>query len=1002
MTKDGGIARCARIARDGAAHWVAAGIIAWSALVPTHLSAQTTTGSIRGYVRGPNATPVPDAQIAARNTAMGLNRETVSNSSGFYTLAGLRPADYEITVRRIGFSPQTRTVTVGIGQTITLDVSIQEVATQLAAVAVTATTTETARTSEVGTNVTPEQIQRLPNYERNFLDFARLAPGITPTAVNNTDKFISAGGQPPEAVNIFVDGATYKNDVLRGGVVGQDASKGNPFPQGAVQEFRIITQNYKAEYQKAASAIITATTRSGSNQWEADAFAFGVGKAYVAKDAISAQRGDARPDYKRLQAGGSIGGPLAKDKLFFFGTYELNARDEPEYVRLGGDSLFAPASLLSELRPLTGQFTSEFREHLGFAKLTWAKSDRSTVDVSGTLRRDTDFRGFKDQTAFQAAENLDVNVYTGVANWKYAADRWLNEAQVNFQHFTWGSIPKSPTPIAQDYQSLLRVGGKDASQDFVQNRISLRNDVTRSAVSWGGDHVFKFGASVDFLTYEATKNQQATPVFRYRKAENFARPFEAVYGFGDPKVSTDNQQIGAYIQDDWTPTPRLVLNLGLRWDMETNMINNDYVTPKPLADSLRGALNSKLFVDRPVLKSDGSCCNTVQVRVIDQLGGLDNYITNGTSDRPAYLGAWQPRVGASYDLTGNGRTVLFGGAGIYFDRNYWNTLFDERFRRQYSIPRIDFRTACPAGSPVNCVVWDPKYLDPAQLKTLSGTAGVPEVFLVANDLKPPKTYQFSGGVRQGMGRYLVTLSYNGVRGQDGMNFVRASPFGGLGPNYLTAFVTDGRVKSWYDAGQLQIDRPLRFDTRWGGAIAYTYARADEQGQTTDIFWGFDDKYPTVGDLPRRRAPGNQTHTITANGIARIPFEIYLSTIINLGSGLTVNAQDNTNGSAFGQQVSYVYSPPAQPFLGIGHVFSTQNVDLRLEKAFSMAGAQHISVVADLFNAFNNANYGCYNATIENPPNPNYNTPGCAGLGRRLQLGLRYGLQPIHQAGTQTR
>jgi len=975
-------------------------VLAASVAVPAR--AQTTTGDIRGYVRGDNNVPIPDAQVGARHTSMGLTRGTITNASGFYTIAGLRPGEYELTIRRIGFTPQTRTVTVAIGQTITVDASMQQAATALAPVAITAATTETARTSEVGTNVSPEQIQRLPNYERNFLDFAKLAPGITPTAVNNTDKFLSAGGQPPEAVNVFVDGATYKNDVLRGGVVGQDASKGNPFPQSAVQEFRIVTQNYKAEYQKAASAIITATTRSGTNRWQGDAFAFGIGKSYVAKDAFSAQRGDPRPDYKRLQAGGSIGGPIAQNKLFFFGTYELNARDEPAYVRLGGDSLFAPPALLSQLKPLTGQFTSEFREHLGFGKLTWAKSDRSTIDVSGTLRHDSDFRGFGGTTAFQAAENLDINVYTGVANWRYAGDRWVNEAQVNYQHFTWGPVPKSVTPIVQDYQNVLRVGGKDATQEFTQNRVSLRNDLTRTAAHWAGDHVLKGGVSVDFLNYEAIKNQQATPVYRYRKDENFARPFEAVYGFGDPKVTTDNQQIGAYIQDDWTPTPRLVLNLGLRWDMETNMINNDYVTPKPLADSLRGALNSKLFVDRPVLKPDGSCCNTVQVRVIDELGGLDRYITNGSSDRPAYLGAWQPRLGASYDFFGTGRTILFGGAGIYFDRNYWNTLFDERFRRQYNVPRIDFRTSCPPGSPVNCVVWDPKYLDPNQLKTLSGTAGVPEVFLVANDLKPPKTYQFSGGVRQGMGRYLVTLSYNGVRGENGMNFVRASPFGGLGPNYLTAFVTDDRVKSWYDAGQLQIERPLRSDTRWGGSIAYTLARADQQGQTTDIFWGFDDHYPTVGDLPRRRAPGNQVHTVAANGIVRIPFQIYLSTIINLGSGLTTNAVDNTNGSAFGQQVPYVYQPPTKPFLGIGHVFSTQNMDLRLEKAFPFAGAQSVSVVADLFNVFNSANYGCYTSNIDNPPNPNYNTPGCAGLGRRLQLGVRYGLQPVSQAGTQTR
>jgi hypothetical protein len=508
------------------------------------------------------------------------------------------------------------------------------------------------------------------------------------------------------------------------------------------------------------------------------------------------------------------------------------------------------------------------------------------------------------------------------------------------------------------------------------------------------------GATVDFLTYEAIKNQQATPIFRYRKDENYARPFEAVYGFGDPKVNTDNQQIGGYIQDDWTVTPRLVLNLGVRWDVETNMINNDYVTPQPLADSLRGALNSQLFVDRPVLRPDGTCCATTRVRVIDQLGGLDRYLTTGRDDRKVFLGAWQPRVGASFDVAGNGKTVLFGGAGIYYDRNYWNALFDEAFRRQYSIPRIDFRASCPAGSPVNCVVWDQRYLDPAQLKTLSGSAGVPEVFLVANDMKPPKTYQYSAGIRQGVGRMLVTLSYNGVRGMNGMNYVRASPFGGLGPNYLTAFVTDDRVKSWYDAGQLQIDRPMRFDTRWGGSIAYTYAVAEEQGQTTDMFWGFDDKYPTVGDLPRRRAPGNQTHTISANGIFRLPAEIYLSSIVSLGSGLTENADDNRLGSAFGLQRKYVYSPPTQPFLGIGHVFSTQSVDLRLEKAFRLAGAQSVSLVADVFNAFGNANYGCYTSVLETPANANFNRPGCAGLGRRLQVGLRYGLRPNVQMGAQ--
>src|SRR5206468_1990511 len=153
-----------------------------------------------------------------------------------------------------------------------------------------------------------------------------------------------------------------------------DASKGNPFPQGALQEFRVVTQNYKAEYQKASSAVIVATTKSGTNQWEGDVFAYGVGSSYVAKDAYTARQGGPRSNYKRLQTGGTLGGPIKTDKLFFFGTYELNARDEPQNVVLGSNAALAPAGLNPQ--QYAGTFTSEFREHLGFGKLTWAKSDK--------------------------------------------------------------------------------------------------------------------------------------------------------------------------------------------------------------------------------------------------------------------------------------------------------------------------------------------------------------------------------------------------------------------------------------------------------------------------------------------------------------------------------------------------------------------------------------------------------------------------------------------------
>ena len=966
-------------------------------------AAQTATSNLRGYVTGPGGAPVGDAQVVARSITTNQTRGTITNASGFYYIAGLRPGAYEVSLRRVGFAPQTRNVQLPIGETVDLGFSTQQLATQLAAVQVTAERAgTTTRTSEVGTNISREQIDNLPNFERNVLDLAKLVPGVMSQEVNNGDKFIRAGGQPAEAVNIFVDGASYKNDVLRGGVVGQDASKGNPLPQGAIQEFRVLTQNYKAEYQRASSLVIVATTKTGSNNTEADLFAYGIGKSYVARDYFTNKRGGARPNYDRLQAGGNIGGPIVKDKLFYFGTYELNFRDEPAYILLGGDSARAPAALKQQLLGYTGQQQQQFREHLGLAKLTWLQSERNTIDGSLTLRNDNDFRGFGGQTSFESAENLHIATTTGVVNIKHAGDRWLNETQLGAQFFQWNPTAKNFGVIGKDYQGLLRIGGKDTDQNFQQNRFTIRNDVTRGGVQLAGDHVFKMGASVDFLSYTGTKYFVGNPVFTFgydsaagvpsSQVNRWQTPLRVLSGFGDPTIKTNNQQFGLYVQDDWSVGRHLVVNLGIRWDAETNGINNTYKTPGTLADTLRAEYSAGRLV--ATQNTPGNCC--VPVNVISQLGGIENYITTGRSTRPIYWKEFQPRLGASYDLSGDGHTVIFGGAGLYFDRNYWNTLFDEQFRRQFSVINVDFSSNC-AGRP-NCAAWDPKYYDPAQLHQLAVSAGKPEVFLVKNDMVPPHTLQASFGVRHQFTRNLVTLSYNGLAGRNYMNFIRGGPWGGGGTPYSTVFVADDRVQTRYNSIQLQVERPLLATSWWGGQLAYTLAKSEEKGQSTDIFWGFDDRYPTVADRPWLRTPGDQRHLLVVNGISRLPFGFLGSAITTLGSGITVNASDETLGSGTGQRRTYTFTPPSRAFLGVGNVFAFQNLDLRLQKDLSFLSGQKASVLIDLFNAFNSANFGCYDTTIR-PGNANFGRPGCSALGRRLQVGLRYGFRP---AGTAAR
>lgn len=251
-------------------------------------AAQTTTGTIRGYVRDQNGLGLSAADVQARNIATGVLRTTTTNAEGAYVLPGLAPATYDLTARHIGHTPQVRREVVQIGATLLADFALQAGAVEVAGVTVEAAppSLET-RTSEVATNVTSQQIERLPTSSRNFLDLAALAPGLSVTEdrVNGIGfRTFSGTGQSANSSNIFVDGTSLKNDLTGGGVTGQDASRGNPFPRNAIQEYRVITQNFKAEYQKASSSIITATTRSGTNVWSGNVLFGYQNKSLVALD----------------------------------------------------------------------------------------------------------------------------------------------------------------------------------------------------------------------------------------------------------------------------------------------------------------------------------------------------------------------------------------------------------------------------------------------------------------------------------------------------------------------------------------------------------------------------------------------------------------------------------------------------------------------------------------------------------------------------------------------
>ncbi|HEX8538352.1 MAG TPA: TonB-dependent receptor, partial [Cystobacter sp.] len=168
-----------------------------------------------------------------------------------------------------------------------------------------------------------------------------------------------------------------------------------------------------------------------------------------------------------------------------------------------------------------------------------------------------------------------------------------NEATLQYLDSRWNPIATSSSAIGQDYEGVIRIGGRDTSQDIRQQAITLRNDTTFANFDWAGQHVVKAGAKLSFQHYKIERTQYGNPVFRFRQdAENglsYDFPAEAAYGLGDPKAASDNTQVGVYVQDDWEIAKRLTLNVGLRWDVETNPLNNDYVTPAEVRAAMEGS-----------------------------------------------------------------------------------------------------------------------------------------------------------------------------------------------------------------------------------------------------------------------------------------------------------------------------------------------------------------------------------------------------------------------------
>ena len=668
-----------------------------------------------------------------------------------------------------------------------------------------------------------------------------------------------------------------------------------------------------------------------------------------------------KPDYSRYQAGISVGGPIVKDEIHFFGSYELNDQNRANNVALGSQANLLPPAVQTQLQSFVGNVESPFRSNLAFGKLSWQVGSSDVVDTSGYYRKEHEVRDFGGQTSAQSGNNIENGVWNAQIKNSLVGSAFLSDTTVSYNDYRWNPQPVNPGQIGLNYENALRIGGGNNHQDFNQKRLTVREDFSVLNLKWLGDHVVKTGAYVNVNNYDIHKFQNDNPEFDFNANPDlggFAFPYQAFFGFGNPNISAHNNQYGVYVQDDWTPTSRLTVNVGVRWDYETDQLNNGYVTPANVVSELSGKVPP-------------------------------DYFTDGTQ-RPGYKNEWQPRLGFSYDLSGKGTTVLFGGYGRYFDRDTYNYVLDERYRLQYTRLQFLFSADGQPRNGVPTIMWNPSYLSQAGLEGLvaSGNGPKPQVFLVNNNTKPPVSDQFSAGIRQQLGSVGLSASYVGSRSRNGYTYIWNNfpccqhP----APDFSEVLLSDADKRGWYDALLVSANKAYTASSKWGATLAYTYSHATATGG--DLF-SLD--YVDVAAYPRHRAQYDERHRIVLSGIVGLPWDTRFSTFITLGTGTGYNiVHFDFFGPGLAQVLNYEGFQKG--------TFPYQSFDAQLEKDFLITGTARVGVVVSGFNLTNHANIdpGSINGNFFKGPNgPIPDVVFGTGTQlltqpRRLQLGLTVG------------
>jgi outer membrane receptor protein involved in Fe transport len=626
-------------------------LLTWSFGQQVTFAQATASATLEGTVTDKTQAVIKSATVTITNKATGVTRTTSTNDIGIYRFELLSVGKYEIKVSASGFaSAVTESVELLVGRVTTLDYTLNPGATAETVTVTAETPIVDTQKTDVGLNITPQEVTNLPLNGRDFANLAILAPGAKPVdsydPTKNRIAIFGINGSSGRNVNVTVNGIDNKDNTVGGPVM--------QLPLEAVQEFIISTQRFSAANGRSEGAAVNVITKSGSTKFHGGAYVYERNERFNATlvDPTTGQKREDKSPFSRQQYGGSIGGPLYKDNAFFF--FALEKGRELTNIAVTSDAL-AELNLVKSLgaQPAAA-IPTPYRDTRYNGRLDYRFNEKHNAFLSYTAQSN---KGQNDQST--ATNDLTGGNFTTnelqVANAtlnSILTPNVVNSFTVGFQY--WNNLIDSEqkVPTVTFPGDIFFGTNVNVPQQSYQRKWQFRDDISiikgRHAFKTGFDFVwepqlggfFKFNPTPEF---DFLDKPSVILNDKVKYPQGFATP-GALTGMtataGDPYFNLPGgaKMFGVYFQDDWKFSSRLTLNLGLRYDRDFNLLAGDTVQAGSRTYQALKAINSPFAARLP---------------------HDDN---RGVS----------PRIGFAYDVFGNGRHVVRGGYGIYFGQTFLN------------------------------------------------------------------------------------------------------------------------------------------------------------------------------------------------------------------------------------------------------------------------------------------------------------------------------------------